>query len=130
MSEGTFLEESLLNFKRLSLISSDNRNALAFLKIDLGCLVYEPALAGLLSSLSTQNQVLNPRPECRQDEAMSEQGNNIPLFQSASLVKLKIIKSLWIPRSVPCLNRGIHPASDQSVRCFWSQTYVPHRHSH
>lgn len=86
MSEGTFLEESLLNFKRLSLISSDNRNALAFLRLDLGCLVYEPALAGLLSSLSTQNQVLNPRPECRQEEAMSEQGNNIPSYSKVPLL--------------------------------------------
>lgn len=39
--------------ERLRLISSDNANLLASLKIDLGCLIHEPALAGPLSSPST-----------------------------------------------------------------------------
>ena len=39
--------------ERLHLISSDNANLLASQKIDLGCLIHESALAGLLSSPST-----------------------------------------------------------------------------
>lgn len=39
--------------ERLHLISSDNANLLASLKIDLICLIQESTLAGLLSGLST-----------------------------------------------------------------------------